>query len=152
MRLTPEQRIHNEQRICAAADQLISGDIPPGGRCDVKTLAHIAGVDRAAFYGTRPYVSLREDFERRVQSLQAAGEHPDPRDARIAGLTSQVTTLTMRLADRDATIAELTSFKTAALSRLTAQHQEITRLRRTQTTGGNLRRLPDRPSGIGPPI
>jgi hypothetical protein len=32
----------NEQRIRAAADQLISGDIPPGGRCDVKTLAAVA--------------------------------------------------------------------------------------------------------------
>ena len=46
MRLTPGQRLLNEQKIRAAADQLISGDIPPGGRCDVKTLARLAGVDR----------------------------------------------------------------------------------------------------------
>ena len=89
MRLTPGQRMLNEQRIGAAADQLISGDIPPGGRCDVKTLASLAGVDRSAFYGTRPYVSLREDFERRMQALQATGEHADPRDTRIARLAAQ---------------------------------------------------------------
>jgi len=150
VRLTPGQRMLNEQRIGAAADQLISGDIPPGGRCDVKTLASLAGVDRSAFYGTRPYVSLREDFERRMQALQATGEHADPRDTRIARLASQVTTLTARLAGRDATIAGLTSFKTAALSRLAAQHEEITGLRRAQNAARNIRRLPDPTPGTDP--
>jgi len=148
VRLTPGQRMLNEQRIRAAADQLISGDIPPGGRCDVKTLAAVAGVDRAAFYGNRPYAPLREDFERRVQALHATGQHADPRDAQIARLASKLTTLTTRLADRDSTIAELTAFKTAALSRLAAQHDEITRLRRTLPD--NVRRLPDRAPGTSP--
>lgn len=145
MRLTPGQRLLNEQKIRAAADQLISGDIPPGGRCDVKTLARLAGVDRAAFYGSRPYTALREDFERRLQSMRTAGDHPDPRDAQIARLTQQITTFTRRVIDQDATIAALTSFKTIALSRITAQHNEITRLRRTGPA--NVRHLPDRTAG-----
>ncbi|MGH3120045.1 MAG: hypothetical protein ACREOE_00015 [Gemmatimonadales bacterium] len=144
MRLNPEQRKANEHRIRAAADQLISGDIPPGGGCDVKTLARLAGVDRAAFYGTRPYAGLREDFERRLQKLHAGGRHADPKDAQIARLSNQLATLTERIAGRDATIAGLTAFKTAALSRLAAQHQEITRLRRAGTS--NIRRLPERPA------
>ncbi len=145
MRLTPGQRLLNEQKIRAAADQLISGDIPPGGRCDIKTLARLAGVDRAAFYGSRPYTALREDFERRLQQMRTAGEHPDPRDAQIARLTQQITTFTQRVTGQDATIADLTSFKTVALSRITAQHNEITRLRRTAPA--NVRRLPDRTAG-----
>lgn len=140
MRLNPRQRAASEQRIRAAADRLLSGDIPPDGRCDVKTLARLAGVDRAAFYGTRPYAALREDFVRRAQARQTAGEHPDPRDAQITRLTAQLAALTQRIADRDAAIEGLTAFKTAALSRLAAQHDEITRLRRTLP--GNVRRLP----------
>lgn len=144
MRLTPQQRALNQERIRAAASRLLSGDIPPGGRCDVKTLASLAGVDRAAFYGSRPYAALREDFEHRVRALQAAGQHADPRDRQIAQLTSQLTALTARLAGRDAAITELTAFKQAALSRLAAQHDEITRLRRAGAA--NVRRLPQPPA------
>ena len=144
MRLTPQQRALNEKRIRAAASRLLSGDIPPGGRCDVKTLARLAEVDPAAFYGTRPYAALREDFERRVRALQAAGKHADPRNAQTARLTSQLTALTTRLAARDAAITELTAFKQAALSRLAAQHDEITRLRRASSA--NVRRLPEPPA------
>ena len=75
MRLTPQQRALNEKRIRAAASRLLSGDIPPGGRCDVKTLARLAEVDRAAFYGTRPYAALREDFERRVRAPACRRHH-----------------------------------------------------------------------------
>ena len=147
MRLTTEQRQASERRIRVAADQLVSGDIPAGGRCDVKTLARLAGVDRAAFYGKRPYAALREDFERRVLALRATGQHADPRDTQIARLTGQVAVLTTRV-DRDTAITDLTAFKTAALSRLAAQHQEITRLRRAPA--GNLRHLPNRTSGTSP--
>ena len=147
MRLTPAQRSANEQKIRAAAGQLLCGQIPPGGRCDVKTLAHLAGIDRAAFYGNRPYAPLREDFERRVQAMHSAGHHPDPRDAQIARLTTQITTLTARITDRDTAIAELTAFKATALSRLAAQHQEISQLRRARAAPGNIRQLPGRPAG-----
>ena len=83
MRITADQRAVNENRIRAAIDRLLRGDIPPGGRCDVKTLAREAGVDRTAFYGNRPYAHLRAEFEQRLQALQQAGQRPDPRDAQI---------------------------------------------------------------------
>jgi hypothetical protein len=54
MRLSPEQRRHNETRIRATIDQLLRGEPPPGGKCDIKTLARQAGIDRTAFYGTAP--------------------------------------------------------------------------------------------------
>jgi hypothetical protein len=81
MRITTAQRAANESRIRAAMDRLLRGDIPAGGRCDVKTLATEASVDRTAFYGSRPYAHLRVEFEQRLQALEQAGERPDPRDA-----------------------------------------------------------------------
>ena len=55
MRISAQQRQQNETRIRAAMDRLLRGEIPPGGKCDITTLAQQAGVDRTAFYGTRPY-------------------------------------------------------------------------------------------------
>ena len=142
MRLTPRQRLLNEQKIRAAADQLISGDIPPGGRCDVKTLARLAGIDRAAFYGSRPYTALREDFERRLQfdAHRRRTSRPPGRPDRPAHTADHH--LNPAGHRPGATITDLTSFKTVALSRITAQHNEITRLRRTGPA--NVRHLPDR--------
>lgn len=54
MRITAAQRTANENRIRAAMDRLLRGEIPPGDRCDITTLAVESGVDRTAFYGTRP--------------------------------------------------------------------------------------------------
>jgi hypothetical protein len=76
MRISAAQRIQNENRIRAAMDRLLRGEIPPGGNCDIKTLASQAGVDRTAFYGTRPYAHLRTEFEDRLQQLQTAARHP----------------------------------------------------------------------------
>ncbi|MCX4906462.1 hypothetical protein [Streptomyces sp. NBC_00878] len=59
MRISAAQRTENENRIRAAMDRLLRGEIPPGGKCDIKTLASEAAVDRAALYGTRPYSHLR---------------------------------------------------------------------------------------------
>ena len=59
MRLNPAQRQATEQRIHQVMGQLLDGDIPPGGRCDIATLARESGVDRTAFYGTKPYAPLR---------------------------------------------------------------------------------------------
>ena len=89
MRLSRQQLADNEAKIRAAMTRLLSGDIPPGGKCDIKTLALQAGVDRTAFYGSRPYAHLREEFEQRLQALQQAGERPDPRDAQIARLKDE---------------------------------------------------------------
>lgn len=142
MRLSAEQRQHNETRIRDAIDRLLRGDIPPGGKCDIKTLAAAAAVDRTAFYGSRPYAHLREEFETQLEAMRAAGNLPDPRDAQINRLKTEVVTLRQRLARRDETITELTDRRTEALSRLAAQHDEITRLRRHADRTGNVHRLP----------
>jgi len=142
MRLTAPQRHHNETRIRAAIDRLLRGDILPGGKCDIKTLALETGVDRTAFYGTRPYAHLREEFEKRLEAMHAAGDLPDPRDAQISRLKNEVALLMQRIDRRDATITELTDLRTQALARLAAQHDEITRLRRDVRQAASIRRLP----------
>ncbi|WP_323136465.1 hypothetical protein [Streptomyces sp. NBC_01446] len=117
----------------------------------MKTLAAEAGVTRTAFYpkknrdGTTrpgPYQHLAEEFERRLRTLQEAGEVIDPRTAQIERFKAKVTELKERLAQRDETIAELTTFKELALSRLAAQHDEIVRLRQQAAALSNVRRLP----------
>jgi hypothetical protein len=144
MRLSAEQRHQNETRIRAAMDRLLRGDVPPAGKCDVKTLAREAGVDRTAFYCGRPYAHLREEFETRLESLHSTGDLPDPRDAQIARLKSEATALKERLTRRDQTITEHTGFRTSALSQIAAQHDEINRLRRHIDDTANVRRLPAR--------
>ena len=47
MRITAAQRTENENRIRAAMDRLLRGEIPPGGNCDIKTLAREAGESTA---------------------------------------------------------------------------------------------------------
>jgi hypothetical protein len=149
VRITAAQRIHNENRIRAAMDRLLRGEIPPGGNCDIKTLALEAGVDHTAFYGTRPYAHLRVEFERRLQTLQQAGDRPDPRDAQIVRLKDEVTALKRRLAQSATTIDALTDFRAHALARLAAQHDEITGLRASVATAGRVQRLPRRATTIG---
>ncbi|QNA71821.1 hypothetical protein C8250_007825 [Streptomyces sp. So13.3] len=142
MRITAAQRTENENRIRAAMDRLLRGEIPPGGTCDIKTLAREAAVDRTAFYGTRPYAHLREEFEHRLASLQQAGETPDPRDARIARLKAEITKLKERLTQSESIANNLTDFRAQALARLAAQHEEIVHLRATATTASRVTRLP----------
>ena len=150
MRITTAQRTANENRICAAIDRLLRGDIPSGGRCDIKTLARTAGVDRTAFYGDRPYAHLRAEFEQRLHDLQQTGERPDPRDAQITRIKDEITTLKRRLTQSADTINELTNFRTQAIARLAAQHDEITRLRNSAEAASQLPRLP-RPTRRSPP-
>jgi hypothetical protein len=142
MRISAAQRAENENRIRAAMDRLLRGEIPPGGKCDIKTLAAEAGVDRTAFYGTRPYARLRTEFERRLQTLQDAGEIPDPREAQIARLKAENAKLKERLATSEQTIDELTDFRGQALARLAAQHEEIVRLREAVAGTTRVSRLP----------
>ncbi|KIX80000.1 hypothetical protein SF12_00660 [Streptomyces sp. MBRL 601] len=158
-RLTSDERERNEEAVRAAMDRLLSGDVPPGGKCDLKTLAAAAGVSRTAFYpkknrdGTTrpgPYQHLAEEFDRRLKALQEAGQIVDPRAAQIERLKAQVAELKERLAKRDEALAELTAFKTLAVSRLTAQHEEIERLREQAAAVGNVRRLPSARSGTAP--
>ena len=154
MRITTAQRIHNENRIRAAIDRLLRGEIPPGGNCDIKTLALEAGVDRTAFYGNRPYAHLRTEFEHRLQQLQQAGETPDPRVAQIERLKAEVDKLKTNIALANSTIQDLTDFRSRALNQLTAQHDEIIQLRAANHPTTAVTRLPKRPKSqqkvIGP--
>ncbi|MFB8777954.1 hypothetical protein [Streptomyces broussonetiae] len=77
-RISDETRTRNEQAIRAAMDRMLRGELPPGGKCDLKTLAAEAGVTRTGFYpkknrdGTErpgPYQHLGEEFERRLRAL-----------------------------------------------------------------------------------
>lgn len=142
MRISATQRERNEARIRTAMDRLLDGQIPPGGRCDIKTLAREADIDRTAFYGTRPYAHLREEFEQRREALHTSGECPDPRDGQIARLKTDNATLNQRLARQEQQIAELADLNAEALSRLAAQHDEIVRLRRDTARAATVRRLP----------
>ena len=123
-------------------DRLLRGEIPPGGKCDIKTLAREAGIDRTAFYGDRPYARLREEFEARLAAAVREDGTPDQRDAQIGRLKTQATMLRERLARQDAVIAEFIDFKTQALSCIAAQRDEITRLRHEVQRAASVRRLP----------
>ncbi|MGW2543772.1 hypothetical protein ACWC5I_23560 [Kitasatospora sp. NPDC001574] len=150
MRITAAQRTENENRIRAAMDRLLRGEIPSGGTCDIKTLARESAVDRTAFYGARPYAHLREEFEHRLQSLHAVGDIPDPRDAQLERLKTEVTKLKARLARADGAVEELTNFRTQVLARLAAQHEEIVHLRATAAAASRVTRLPTaRSTSIG---
>jgi chromosome segregation ATPase len=151
MRISAAQRVKNENRIRAAMDRLLRGDIPPGGGCDIKTLASQADVDRTAFYGNRPYAHLRTEFEQRLQQLQLAGETADPKAAQIERLKAEIDKLRSRLAQSNSTIEELNDFRTQALARIAAQHEEIQRLRTAAESNANVTRLPPtRQKIIGP--
>lgn len=151
MKISAAQRVQNENRIRAAMDRLLRGEIPPGASCDIKTLAREAGVDRTAFYGTRPYAHLRAEFEHRVQQLQTARQNPDPKTAQIDRLKSEIDKLKNRLAQANSTIEQLSDFRNQALARLAAQHEEIQRLRTAAGPSTTVTRLPTaRQKLIGP--
>lgn len=150
-RLTETDKARNEAAIRAAMDRILAGDLPPGGKADLKTLAAAAGVTRTGFYPKKnrdgtprpgPYQHLAEEFERRLQELRAAGEIVDPRDAQVDRLKQQVAELKERVATRDEQLAELTEFKVLAISRLAAQYDEIERLRTQVAENSSLRSVP----------
>ncbi|MFG1710709.1 hypothetical protein ACFLIM_46860 [Nonomuraea sp. M3C6] len=151
MRITAAQRTENENRIRAAMDRLLRGEIPPGGNCDIKTLARESSVDRTAFYGKRPYSHLRLEFENRLQRLQEAGHTPDPKTAQIDRLKTENGKLKERLAQAEQAIEELGDFRNQALARLAAQHEEIVQLRTASAPSTRVTRLPTpRTEAIGP--
>jgi hypothetical protein len=157
-RISEETRSHNEDAIRAAMDRLLRGELAPGGKCDLKTLAVEAGVTRTAFYPKKdrdgserpgPYQHLAEEFERRLQTLRDAGTLPDPRAAQIERLKEANADLHKRVAHRDAEIEELTAFKQLALSRIAAQHLEIERLRAQAASDGKVATLTRRKPATG---
>lgn len=127
MKITPQQRQQNEDRIRAAMDRILHGDYAEGGKCDVKTLARESGVSRAAIYST--YAHLKEEFEQRRERLLSIGSQPDPRVAQIDSLKSSIARLKLRVAKQNAELKELRTLRDHALSQLIAQHDEILRLR-----------------------
>lgn len=141
----PDDKRHQaEQRIRAAATALLAGDIPPGGRCDITTLARLAGISRATLY--RSYPLLKEQFEHDMAAAVASGGHPDPRDAQITRLKAELTALKTRCGQQDQAITALQDQRTLALSRLAAQHDEIHRLRTAAAGTGNVRDLRTAPT------
>jgi DNA-binding MurR/RpiR family transcriptional regulator len=127
MRINNEHRRQTEQRIRAATNALLRGELPPNGKCDVSTLAQQAGISRATLY--RSYPDLKTEFERRLTQQRTDGQIPDPRESQIAKLKEHKDELKQRIARQDAALAGLKEFKTRAISQLAAQHDEIDRLR-----------------------
>ncbi|MFG2836013.1 hypothetical protein ACGFZH_11980 [Streptomyces zaomyceticus] len=158
-RISDETRRSNERAIRQVMERLLAGDVPPGGKCDIKTLATQAGVARTGFYPKRnrdgsprpgPYQHLAEEFERRLAALREAGAMTDPRAAQVESLKSQVAGLKDRLAERQGQLAELGEFKQRALSQIAAQQMEIQRLREALAAPSNLRALPRAQRGSAP--
>jgi hypothetical protein len=90
------QRKQTEDRIRAAMDRLLRGEVPPpGGGCDIKTLAREALVSRVALY--RSYGHLKQEFEQRLERLRIEGQQPNPRAAQIVRLKDENTRLRERL-------------------------------------------------------
>lgn len=139
-----ERHTETESRIRAAMARLLGGDIPEGLNCDVKSLCMLSGVPRATLY--RRYPHIKAEFEHARSDAETAGLQPDPRLAQIERLKAEIIDLQKRLNRGDAEVAELRKFRAAALSRLTAQHDEVTSLRRELETAAtaNVRGLTSR--------
>src|SRR6266851_49130 len=113
VRISPDTRARKEEALRAAMDRLLRGEIPPGGKADLKTLAAEAGVNRSGFYSKPrpdgaerpgPYQYLAEEFERRLHALRQAGEAVDARLGQLERLKAENADLRDRVARRDATI------------------------------------------------
>jgi hypothetical protein len=99
---------------------------------------------------TAPTPHLRLEFEQRLSALQAdSDQRPDPRDAQIDRLKTEIAALKKRLDQANGTIDELTDFRTQALARLAEQHDEITRLHDSAAAASHVRRLPQRAAFTG---
>ncbi|MFE7448183.1 hypothetical protein [Streptomyces griseus] len=158
-RISEQTRRNNETAIRQVMDRLLAGDVPPGGKCDIKTLATQAGVARTGFYPKKnrdgsprpgPYQHLAKEFERRLTELRETGVIPDPRAAQIERLREQLSGLKESLAARDAQIDGLTDFRKRALSQIAAQRIEIERLRDVLAAPSNVRALPNRAGPSAP--
>jgi hypothetical protein len=91
MRISADQRQQNEARIRAAIDRLLGGDIPPGGKCDVKTLARQAAFSELKVF-PQPVsfcVALSEFRKPTGRPVSRTGSRKPPTPTlRIPGLAS----------------------------------------------------------------
>ncbi|MEU4147111.1 hypothetical protein [Streptomyces parvulus] len=142
MALSLQQRDQIERRIRAAIDRLLAGQIPPGGACDVKTLACEAGISRASLY--RTWGHLKDEFEKRRAAAWAAGQRPDPREARIARLRDLNQRLTGKLARTHTELTLLKERHRLLLSVLAAKDDELERLRRELSSFSGTHAVPAR--------
>jgi AcrR family transcriptional regulator len=132
MALSHQQRDQIERRIRAAIDRLLAGQIPTDGACDVKTLAREAGISRASLY--RTWGHLKDEFEKRRAAAWSAGQHPDPREARITRLRDLNQRLTGKLAHIYTELNQLKERHRLLLSVLAAKDDELQRLRHQLST------------------
>lgn len=131
-RLNEQDKARNEAAVRAAMECILRGDLPPGAKADLKTLAELSGVTRTGFYAKRnrdgtsrpgAYQHLAEELARRLQEFQDAGEIVDPHAAQIVRLKEENALLKDRIARRDGEVAKLTAFRALTISRLAAQHE-----------------------------
>ncbi|MFJ5680281.1 hypothetical protein [Streptomyces sp. NPDC093097] len=113
-------------------DRLLSGQIPPGGACDAKTLAREAGISRASLY--RTWSHLKDEFEQRRAAARAAGQQPDPKEVRIARLRELNQRLTGILARTNTEFTVLKEHHRLLLSVLATKDDELERFRRELST------------------
>ena len=78
MGLTRQQLLDNEAKIRAAMSRLLRGDIPPGGKCDVKTFAREAGIDRTAFTAAAPNRICARSSSRSSRTSSSPASSPIP--------------------------------------------------------------------------
>ncbi|KOU33758.1 hypothetical protein [Streptomyces sp. WM6378] len=147
MALSHQQRHQIERRIRAAIDRLLSGQIPLGGACDAKTLALEAGISRASLY--RTWTHLKDEFEQRRAAARAAGQQPDPKEARIARLRELNQRLTGKLARTTTEFTLLKEGHRLLLSVLAAKDDELERLRRELSTFASTHAIPARNHELG---
>ena len=129
MRITAAQRIQNENRIRAAMDRLLRGEIPPGGNCDIKTLASKLESTAPPSTAPAPTPIYAPNSRPTPPAAAARRESPDPKTAQIERLEADIEKLKIILVQANSTIQELTDFRIQALARIAAQHDEILRLR-----------------------
>ncbi|MFK0259093.1 hypothetical protein [Streptomyces sp. NPDC090445] len=135
MALSQQQRDQIERRIRAAIDRLLAGQIPPGGACDVQTLAREADISRASLY--RTWSHLKDEFEKRRAALWAAGQQPAPCEARIARLRDLNQRLTGKLARTHTALTQVKERHRLLLFVQAAKDDELQRLRRELSTFDN---------------
>ncbi|MDN5732505.1 MAG: hypothetical protein L0H14_11885 [Yaniella sp.] len=128
-----------ENRIRAAIQTLLAGEIPNGMNRDITSLCALAGVPRATMYRTYPH--LKAIFEEQRSHLQDAAPTTNADGETYQKIRSEKDKLQLKLATMTNKVHELENFKSTALSRLAAQHEEILRLRSQHTQGENVQSI-----------